>query len=542
MQIKNLTMSFGTQVLFENINLNIPENEKVGVVGVNGAGKTTFFKIVMGLEYPDDGKIILKNGSRVSWLPQVITEDVEDLIINVLDYLMLGRPIVSLNDKLQRLYEELANPNCDQNKVYGEIDKIQKQLEYWDVYNAESILLKIIDGMNIDDTILNKKLGELSGGQKSKVAFAKLLYSKPEVILLDEPTNHLDEESKKYVIEYLKGYKGSVFIISHDIDFLNQVTTKTLFLDKRTRKLELFDGNYNKFKKLQLEREEALLRQAQIQQQEENKLREIVNKYANASGNRKRMAQDREKKLEKLMKEKIQVLDKNKTIDFKIGITREDSKQPLKITDLSFKYDKTDSNNIIDHLNFELSRGEKFLIVGENGAGKSTLLKLIVGLLEPDSGYIKLGNKTDIGYYAQELELLDNESTILDNLISMGYNQRQLRSILSKFLFYGNDVYKNVSVLSPGEKSRVALAKISLSGANMLLLDEPTNHLDPETQNLIAEVFKKYDGTMIVVSHNPEFVDNLGIERLLILPEGKISYYDRDIVEHYQTLNKKIRR
>ena len=542
MQIKNLTMSFGTQVLFENINLNIPENEKVGVVGVNGAGKTTFFKIVMGLEYPDDGKIILKNGSRVSWLPQVITEDVEDLNINVLDYLMLGRPIVSLNDKLQRLYEELANPNCDQNKVYGEIDKIQKQLEYWDVYNAESILLKIIDGMNIDDTILNKKLGELSGGQKSKVAFAKLLYSKPEVILLDEPTNHLDEESKKYVIEYLKGYKGSVFIISHDIDFLNQVTTKTLFLDKRTRKLELFDGNYNKFKKLQLEREEALLRQAQIQQQEENKLREIVNKYANASGNRKRMAQDREKKLEKLMKEKIQVLDKNKTIDFKIGITREDSKQPLKIMDLSFKYDKTDSNNIIDHLNFELSRGEKFLIVGENGAGKSTLLKLIVGLLEPDSGYIKLGNKTDIGYYAQELELLDNESTILDNLISMGYNQRQLRSILSKFLFYGNDVYKNVSVLSPGEKSRVALAKISLSGANMLLLDEPTNHLDPETQNLIAEVFKNYDGTMIVVSHNPEFVDNLGIERLLILPEGKISYYDRDIVEHYQTLNKRIRR
>ena len=542
MQIKNLTMSFGTQVLFENINLNIPENEKIGVVGVNGAGKTTFFKIVMGLEYPDEGKIILKNDSRVSWLPQVITDDVENLNINVLDYLMMGRPIDKLNTKLQSLYDELANLNCDQNKVYGEIDKIQKQLEYWDVYNAESILLKIIDGMNIDDTILNKKLGELSGGQKSKVAFAKLLYSKPEVILLDEPTNHLDEESKKYVIEYLKGYKGSVFIISHDIDFLNQVTTKTLFLDKRTRKLELFDGNYNKFKKLQLEREETLLRQAQIQQQEENKLREIVNKYANASGNRKRMAQDREKKLEKLMKEKIQVLDKNKTIDFKIGITREDSKQPLKITDLSFKYDKTDSNNIIDHLNFELIRGEKFLIVGENGAGKSTLLKLIMGLLEPDSGYIKLGNKTDIGYYAQELELLDNESNILDNLISMGYSQRQLRSILSKFLFYGNDVYKSVSVLSPGEKSRVALAKISLSGANMLLLDEPTNHLDPETQNLIAEVFKNYDGTMIVVSHNPEFVDNLGIERLLILPEGKISYYDRDIVEHYQTLNKRIRR
>ena len=542
MQIKNLTMSFGTQILFENINLNIPENEKIGIVGVNGAGKTTLFKIIMGFEHPDNGKIILKNVSRVSWLPQIITDDINDLNINVLDYLMLGRPIDELNIKLQNLYNELATLNSDQKRMFNEIEKVQKQLDYWDIYNAESILLKIIDGMNIDGNILNKKLSELSGGQKSKVAFAKLLYSKPEIILLDEPTNHLDDESKKYVIQYLKNYKGSVFIISHDIDFLNQITTKTLFLDKRTRKIELFDGNYSKFEKLQIERERTLHRQAQIQQQEENKLREIVNKYATASGNRKRMAQDREKKLKKLMAEKIQILDKNKTIDFKIKINHEDSKQPLKITDMSFKYDKDSLKNIINHLNFELNRGEKFLIVGENGAGKSTLLKLILGILEPDSGCIKLGNKTDIGYYAQELEILNNESSILDNLANLGYNQRQLRSILSKFLFYGNDVYKKVAVLSPGEKSRVALAKLSLKGSNMLLLDEPTNHLDPETQNLIAEVFKNYAGTMIVVSHNPEFVDNLGIERLLMLPDGEISYYDRSIVEHYQTLNKRIRR
>lgn len=535
-------MSFGTQVLFENINLNIPESEKIGVVGVNGAGKSTFFKILMGYEYPDDGKIILKKGTRISWLPQVITDDIKDLDTNVLDYLLSGRPIDELNSKLQSLYNELTDTNCDQDKVFHEIDKTQEKLDYWDVYNAELILLKIIDGMNIDDDILNRKVKELSGGQKSKVAFAKLLYSKPEIMLLDEPTNHLDEESKKYVIEYLKNYKGSVFIISHDVDFLNQVTTKTLFLDKRTRKLELFDGNYTKFEKIQSEREKNLLKQAEIQNQEEQKLKEIVNKYATASGSRKRMAQDREKKLEKLQKQKIQVLNKNKTINFDFNINRQNSKQPLKISNLCFKYDKNSSNNIIDGLNFELSRGEKFLIVGENGVGKSTLLKLIAGILEPDKGSISLGNKTDLGYYAQELELLDDNDTIIGNLLNMGYNQKQLRNILSKFLFFGDDVYKDISVLSPGEKSRVALAKISLSGANMLLLDEPTNHLDPETQNLIAEVFKNYEGTMIVVSHNPEFVDNLGIERLLTLPEGKISYYDREIVEHYQVLNKKIRR
>lgn len=539
MLIKDLTMSFGTQVLFDNINLNIPENEKIGVVGVNGAGKSTLFKIIMGLEYPDEGKIILKNGYRINWLPQVITDDIENLNINVLDYLMLGRPIDKLNLDLQKLYDSLALPDCNQNKTFNEIDKIQKKLDYWDSYNAESILLKIIDGMNIDDNILSKRVCELSGGQKSKVAFAKLLYSKPEIILLDEPTNHLDEETKKYVIEYLNGYRGTVFIISHDIDFLNKVTTKTLFLDKRIKKLELYDGNYSKFEKLKSEHELNLIRQAEIQKQEEDKLRAIVNKYSNSSGKRKRMAQDREKKLERLLNNKIEVLDKNKNVDFKINMNRDNSKVPLKIESLNFKYDKNSLNNIIDNLNFEVNRGEKFLIVGENGVGKSTLLKLIKGLLKPDSGDIKLGIKTDLDYYAQELELLDNDKTILDNLLDLGYTDKELRKVLAKFLFFGDDVYKKVSVLSPGEKSRVALAKISLSGANMLLLDEPTNHLDPDTQKLIAEVFRNYEGTMIVVSHNPEFVDNLGIERLLILPEGKIVYYDRKVVEHYQTLNKK---
>lgn len=516
MQIKNLTMSFGTQVVFENVNLNIPDNEKIGVVGVNGAGKTTLFKIIMGLENADSGRIITKNNCRVDWLPQVINDDVDNMDINVLDYLMLGRPIEKLNKKLQSLYDELSNANCNQNKIFQEIDSVQKRLNYWDCYNAENQLLKIIDGVKLSDDILSKKLKELSGGQKSKVAFAKLLYSNPEIILLDEPTNHLDEDSKKYITNYLKNYKGMVLVISHDVDFLNQVTTKTLFLDKRTKSFELYDGNYINFKKLQLEREENLLRQAQIQHHEEEKLREIINKYAHSSGNRKRMAQDREKKLEKLLKNKIEVIDPNKVIKFNMQIDRESSNISLKIENLCFKYDKNANFDIIHGLNFELYKGEKFLIVGENGVGKSTLLKLIVGLLDADKGDIKLGNKTDLGYYAQELELLDNTKNILENFANTSYNTRQLRSILARFLFFGDDVYKNVSVLSPGERSRVALAKLSVSGANLLLLDEPTNHLDPETQNLIADVFKDYKGTMIVVSHNPEFVDNLGIERTLM--------------------------
>lgn len=542
MQFKNLTMSFGAQTIFEDVNLNIPDNVKIGVVGVNGAGKTTLFKLLMGLEYADTGKIITKNGYRIDWLPQVISDDVDNMNIEVLEYLMQARPIEKLNIELQTLYDSLANTNSNQNEIFNKIEKVQKQLDYWDSYNAENTLFKIIDGVKLSDDILLKKLNELSGGQKSKVAFVKLLYSNPEIILLDEPTNHLDEDSKKYIINYLKNYKGTVLIISHDVDFLDQVTTKTLFLDKRTKSFSLYDGNYSYFKRVQKERDENLLRQAQIQQQEEERLREIINKYSSASGNRKRMAQDREKKLEKLLSNKIEVLSPNKKVKFNLDIDRESSTIPLKIENLCFKYDKDSLQNIINDLNFELHRGEKFLIVGENGAGKSTLLKLIVGLLTADKGEIKLGNKTDLGYYAQELELLDNAKTILENFRDVNYSQKQLRNILARFLFMGNDVYKNVGILSPGEKSRVALAKLSMSGANLLLLDEPTNHLDPETQYLIAEVFKDYQGTMIVVSHNPDFVDNLGIERILILPTGEISYYNRETVEQYKVLNKQRRK
>ena len=539
MQLNDLSMSFGTQELFKNINLFIGKNEKIGIIGVNGAGKTTFFKIIMGIIEADEGKVILENNSRVEWLPQIIDEDISSKEITVLDFLLLGRPIAKLELELQEAYNNIATEE-DSNKqkiIFNKIDKLQQKLEYWEAYSAENILLKIINGMNITDQLLEQKLSTLSGGQKSKIAFAKLLYSKPELILLDEPTNHLDKESKDYVINYLKGYKGSVYIISHDISFLNEVTNKTLFLDKRRHAIDLYNGNYSEFKRLYEEREKTILHQAEIQHQEEIKLRAIVDKYATSSGKRKKMAQDREKKLEKLLENKIELTPTQKKVNLNMTVERESSSVPLKVENISFKYDKSSSTNIIDNLSFDLGKGEKFLIVGQNGVGKSTLLKLIISQLQTDNGKIELGSKTDIGYYAQEHELLDNEKNIIDNFADLNIPQRQLRSVLGRFLFHGDDVFKKVGILSPGERSRVALAKLSLKGSNLLILDEPTNHLDPETQVIIAETFKTFPGTMLVVSHNPEFVDNLGIERTLILPSGKISYYDRDMVEYYSNLN-----
>lgn len=540
MQIKNLSMSFGNYELFKNVNLYIDDNQKIGVVGVNGAGKTTFFKIIMGKIEPDTGKVILGN-RRVSLLPQVLSDDNFSMDISVFDFLLSGRPIDKINDELQWQYEKVSK-ELDENKqqkIFNKIEKLQKKLDYWEFLSAESTLLKIIDGMKIDDGLLDKKLSELSGGQKSKIAFARLLYSKPEIILLDEPTNHLDKDTKDYVINYLKNYRGSVFVISHDIDFLNEVTTMILFLNKGKKTFELYEGNYDRFKKLNDEQEKALEQQIKKEQMEEDKLKAFINKYASSSGKRKKMVQDREKKLEKLNKNKTTNVFLEKQAKMEIVMNRESSKIPLKVNHLCFKYDQNDEKNLINNLSFSLYRGEKFLIVGKNGVGKSTLLKLIIGKLKPNSGDIDIGKKTDIGYYAQEHELLDSKKSIIDNFTEINISQAKLRSVLGRFLFYGDDVFKKVGVLSPGERSRVALAKLSLSGANFLILDEPTNHLDPKTQTIIAETFKEFPGTMLVVSHNLEFVDNLGIERTLVLPDGKISYYDRQVLEYYSELNKK---
>lgn len=534
MQLKDLTFSYGMEKIFDNVNLIINENEHIGIVGVNGAGKTTFFKLIMKELEPDHGKIIIKNKTRVQLLPQVINDEVPNMDITVFDYLLSARPIDKLNKELSKIYE-LMGEGKNIEELYKKEEKIEEELNYWEYYSAEGTLLKIINGMNINDEMLYQKLHNLSGGQKSKVAFAKLLYSKPEIILLDEPTNHLDKETKEYVINYIKNYKGTILIISHDKEFLDSVTNKTLYLDKLNKTMEIFSGSYSIFLRKLEERNKLLKEQAEKEAKEEEKLKKIVLLYSNSSGNRKRMAQDREKKLEKLQKNKIIIEPKLKEANLKLELKQQSELIPLKVENITFGYKEI----LFKNLTFALSRGEKFLVVGTNGVGKSTLLKLIVGNLKPISGNIVKGEKTIIGYYAQEHEGLDLEKTIIENLKDLGKEEKELRSLLGRFLFYGDDVFKKIKYLSPGERSRVALAKLACMGANLLILDEPTNHLDPKTQEMIAEVFKEYKGTMLVVSHNISFTNNLCIDRMLHMPDGKISYYDKEVVKKIMEIEEK---
>lgn len=536
MKIENLCMSFGTQTIFDNISFQINNNDKVGIIGVNGAGKSTLFNILLGNITPDAGNITLNSKIKLGYLPQVIMDDASNEEETIFEYLLEGRPIKKLKEELNSLYEAIANLDNEYEvkKYYKKINRVSELLEYYDEYNAEGSLLKIISGMNIDDNLLDLKLKNISGGQKSKVAFARLLYSNPEIMLLDEPTNHLDLDTKDYIINYLKNYHGIILVISHDIEFLNEVTQKTLYVDKIKHNVEMYNGNYEKYIKIKNERDLAKKRLYERQQKEEEKLKGIIAKYIRGNEKKANIAKDRIKKLEKLESEKVELEKKNKYTKFNMKINRPSYSVPIKCNNLTFGYDE--ENLLYENLNFDLSRGEKLLVVGENGIGKTTLLRLIMGYLKPLEGNIEITEKTDIAYYAQEHEILEPNKTILENFANFGLADYEIRRMLGSFLFSGDDIFKKVEVLSPGERSRVALAKISLTGANTLLLDEPTNHLDPMTQLIISDTFKNYEGTMLVVSHNLDFVDNLNINRMLLLPSGRITYYDRDIVMHYEML------
>lgn len=536
MKGQHMYLAFGSETIYDDCEFLIENQDKIGVVGVNGAGKTTLFKLILNQENLDSGKITIGN-KKIGYLPQEISFHNQNM--KVLDYLYQGRPIKKLEKELETTYEKMTTSSPkEQKELLRKASRLQSELESLNQYTAEDELLDLIDKMQIESDLLEMDVKDLSGGQKSKIAFARLLFSNSDILLLDEPTNHLDIKTKGFVTNYLKNYRGTVLIISHDIDFLNEIITKTMFINKVTHKIKIYRGNYHEFKRQYAC--EMLQKEVRIREQEREikHLEEVVSKINQASATNhklKKMGKSRKKTLEKKLAELETREEKYKTVKMEVEPLEKSGKIPLEVKYLTFHYPS--KNNLYNNLSFQMTRGEKFLIVGENGIGKSTLLKLIMGQLTPIKGEIIYGYHASIAYYAQELEILDEEKTILENIDNPNYNDTELRTFLGNFLFSNDDVFKKVKILSPGEKARVALCKILLKKTNIIILDEPTNHFDPETQKIIGENFKNYTGTLIMVSHNPSFVEQIGVTRMLVLPDGKIVDYSKELLHYYYYLN-----
>ena len=533
MRAENLTLSFGTNIVYDGAEFNIPVRAKVGIVGVNGAGKTTLFKIMLGQIVPDAG-FIDTGGANIGYLPQQI--EIKNPDETVWDFICTARPIARLESELNDLYIALANAPDDEN-IQNKIAYIQERLDYYDVYNADAAMLDIIENMQLGN-LVDMRISELSGGQKSKVAFARLLYSVSDILLLDEPTNHLDADSRAFVCDYLKHYRGSVLIISHDTDFLNEIVSKILFVDKTTHKTILIDGNYDAYKNKLVQMRARQNAKIESENRQIKHLSEFVARANAASPTNhsiKKAGHTRAAQLKKLMEHRTVRDAEYKKVKMNLAPLHDGARFPIMVDDLWFRY--PGNKLLYRKLSFHITGGERFLIVGENGVGKSTLLKLIMGILTPERGTIDINPKTDIAYYAQEQEQLDLNKSVLENVAMDEYTDLQLRAALANFLFFGTDVFKKVSVLSPGERARVALCKLLLRRANMLILDEPTNHLDPDTQMIIGDNFHDFAGTIIVVSHNPEFVEQVGITRMLVLPAGRIEDYDHEKLEYYYSVN-----
>ena len=543
MKAEHLSLHFGAKPLYEDCSFHFEDTDKVGVVGVNGSGKSTLFKIILGIEKLDEGNIELP-GLRLGYLPQEIKINKSHDDVTVWQYIAAARPIDELQEKLNQEYEKLAK-YPDSQAISSRIMELQDLIDSYDVASFDYELLKIVEKMNLQP-LIDTPMKNLSGGQKSKVAFARVLFENAGLLLLDEPTNHLDVETKAFVANYLRNYKGMILVISHDVEFLDTITNKTLFLNKATHKMKAYNGNYTAFRRQYAEEKAEQDRRITEQEREIRRIQEFVERARNAKRSNTaliRQGHVREKMLDRKLAE-LEVREQEyQHVALNVSPAKQSGKRPLEVQNLTFHYDNKPL--LFEKLSFMLTRGEKFLIVGENGIGKSTLLKLIVGQLKPDDGSIIFSQNTTIAYYAQELEILDERETILDNVKSYDYSDTEMRSMLANFLFYDDDVYKKVSVLSPGEKARVALCKILTKRANVIILDEPTNHFDPETQKLIGENFRDYDGTVIMVSHNPSFVEQVGITRMLVLPShepgkpalGIVKNYSHEQLEYYYYLN-----
>lgn len=520
---RHLTKSFGIDEILRDVTFNINEGDKVGLIGPNGEGKSTLFKILTKqLDY-DSGELFLDKNKTLGYLSQNLSLDSENTIYD--EMLSVFSSLTELEDKIKTLEEKLNEPYDASkeeyhNKLIKDYTLSQELYENRGGYTFRGEISRVLKGLGFLEEDFNNQIINLSGGQKTRLALCKLLLRKPDLLLLDEPTNHLDLEAIEWLEEYLNGYKGTVFVISHDRFFLDSVTNTTFELIGG--KIHCYNAIYTKFLELRKKDIEARLKAYNLQQAEIKRQEEIIEKFRSFNREKSvRAAESRQKALDKMDRlEAPEVIKEASKISFETLV--KSGNDVLHIENLKKSYDSL----LFENVNLDLKRGEKVALIGENGRGKTTLFKIIMGMLKQDSGSVSLGKNVFTGYYDQEQSNLNLHKTIIDEVWDDFPNltTTEVRNYLASFLFTGDDVFKEISLLSGGEKCKINLLKLMLSKANLLLLDEPTNHLDIMSREALEDAILSYDGTLIVISHDRYFLNKV-INKIVELQENGLKTY-----------------
>ena len=520
---RHLTKSFGIDEILRDVTFNINEGDKVGLIGPNGEGKSTLFKILTKqLDY-DSGELFLDKNKTLGYLSQNLSLDSENTIYD--EMLSVFSSLTELEDKIKTLEEKLNEPYDASNEEYHnklikDYTLSQELYENRGGYTFRGEISRVLKGLGFLEEDFNNQIINLSGGQKTRLALCKLLLRKPDLLLLDEPTNHLDLEAIEWLEEYLNGYKGTVFVISHDRFFLDSVTNTTFELIGG--KIHCYNASYTKFLELRKKDIEARLKAYNLQQAEIKRQEEIIEKFRSFNREKSvRAAESRQKALDKMDRlEAPEVIKEASKISFETLV--KSGNDVLHIENLKKSYDSL----LFENVNLDLKRGEKVALIGENGRGKTTLFKIIMGMLKQDSGSVSLGKNVFTGYYDQEQSNLNLHKTIIDEVWDDFPNltTTEVRNYLASFLFTGDDVFKEISLLSGGEKCKINLLKLMLSKANLLLLDEPTNHLDIMSREALEDAILSYDGTLIVISHDRYFLNKV-INKIVELQENGLKTY-----------------
>ena len=524
--LDNLTISYGGWTLFDGISFMINPKDRIGLVGKNGAGKTTLLRVITGEQQPTEGAVSINGECSIGYLPQQMR--VADTTTLVAETAKAFDEVLRIDAAIERLTREIATRTDYESEEYAElIHRLNDANDRYHILGGdtrEADIERTLLGLGFKRTDFERPTHEFSGGWRMRIELAKLLLRRPSIFLLDEPTNHLDIESLQWLEEYLRNYNGAVLLISHDRAFLDNVTTRTIELS--LGKVYDYKVPYSKFVELRRERREQQMAAYENQQRLIEKTEEFIEKFR-YKPTKSNQVQSRIKQLEKI--ERIEVDEED--------LSRLNIKFPPAprsgqiVADIKGVGKAFDQKRVFAGAEFTIERGQKIALVGRNGEGKTTFARMLVGEIDATEGEIKLGANVNIGYYAQNQDdLMDGEFTVFDTLdrVAVGDIRTRLRDILGAFLFHGEDIDKKVKVLSGGERSRLAMARLMLEPYNLLILDEPTNHMDMRSKDILKSALQKYDGTVVVVSHDREFLDGL-VDRIYEFRDGGVREYLGDI-------------